>query len=78
MKMEISKEWLLKNISDDEPGCIGIEAYDAWFSEVIKIAVLLGWMPKAIESIDKEAWKSYFNDGYTPSTAWDEEYDSAK
>lgn len=47
--------------------------FDEWMQEVKRIAELMGWGKTAIDSIDEEAWKEYFNDGLSPSQAWSEE-----
>lgn len=81
MKFDITKEWFLENLRDDEPGCIGLseeQCYDLWFSEVIHMAIFLGWSKEAISTIDKTAWREYFDDGHTAESAWEEEYNSAK
>lgn len=51
--------------------------YDVWFSEVHRIAALMGWTEIAMQSIDKMAWREYFDEKYTPAEAWMEEFDSA-
>lgn len=51
--------------------------YEQWFDEALRIARLLGWQAKAIASIDREAWREYFDEGHTPAQAWAEEYDAA-
>lgn len=47
--------------------------YDAWLDEVKRIARLMGFVPNAIATIDKEAWKDYLDEGETPASAWLEE-----
>lgn len=63
------------------PACSSFAApagYAAWFNEVLRFAKeKLDWSPRALASIDAEAWKEYFDEGLTPAEAWQEEYDAA-
>lgn len=49
-------------------------AFEDWFNEVKELArIFLQWPPKTIELMDKDAWKDFYDDGYTPVQAWEEE-----
>lgn len=82
MKINISKQWLESRAHLEEGMEIGagspqVNIYDAWFDEVLRIAFLMEWPRATIESIDKDAWKSYFDEGETPAQAWREELEAA-
>lgn len=82
MRLNISKEWLESRIHLEDGLEIGAgcppDAFSMWFDEVIRIARLLGWKQTAIDSIDREAWRLYFDDGDSPAEAWRQEYESAR
>lgn len=49
------------------------DPYDYWFEELQRIARLCGWSEKAIQSMDKEAFREAYLDHETPATAFLEE-----
>ena len=54
------------------------QCYEAWFAEVVRFAKdKFQWSDKAIASIDRVAWREYFDEGITPEEAWWEEYQAA-
>jgi hypothetical protein len=64
--------------TESEPSSAQAPRYDAWFDEVMRFAKEeLNWSAKAIASIDRVAWREYFDEGLTPKEAWQEEYDAA-
>lgn len=50
-----------------------LSAYDAWFEEVKRIARLMHFSKSSTATIDKDAWKEYYDAGHTPAEAWREE-----
>lgn len=83
MKIHITKEWLLKMVAKGE-GEIGAgwsptesECFDAWFLELTAIMRLNGFSKSSIETVDKEAFRFYFDDQYTPAGALDEDLSNA-
>lgn len=46
------------------------DAWEAWKAELLIIADAAGW-PRA--HVETEAYRAYFDDGYTARDAWDED-----
>lgn len=49
--------------------------FDAWLLQVKQILrIEFEWSPKSAESLDAEAWRVYYNDGYSPRGAVYEDF----
>lgn len=75
---ELNGETSLESIREIQMDALNspLLKYEAWFYELIRIAKLNGFSTYAISTFDKEAWKSYFDDGKSPAEALAEDCDA--
>lgn len=44
--------------------------FGPWFTELKRIGKLMQWTDKAVEGLDADDWKVYFDGELTPAQAW--------
>jgi hypothetical protein len=65
-------------MQEKEPQLCGTMEFETWFQRLKEYAVKEhGFAPEAAESFDREAYKLFYDDDYTPEDALDEDMTNA-
>lgn len=48
-------------------------SFDEWFEKVKDAAIEVGFSPEVVATTSKEAWREYFDEGFTPTAALHED-----
>lgn len=52
--------------------------FESWFAEFVRYAKeKLEWTEKALATLDRDSYREYYEEGFTPEDAWWEEYQAA-
>lgn len=65
----------LADIDDDFP-TVGLTGYDVWFAQLLCVMVVEGFLDVTEmvgNTIDRDAFKDYYDSKYTPQEAFEEE-----